>query len=121
MDKAKSPPGYSCGKCKNLDNSQMVMCDRCDKWYHFTCVGVDSSVADYNWNCDICEPIPSSTSTANIVTVSSVQPNSTSSPTSHLPAIATTTAVTSICHSLALHSRYMVIPQHLCQHQQQLH
>ena len=32
----------------------MVACDKCDKWYHFKCVGVDESIAKQDWLCFKC-------------------------------------------------------------------
>ena len=46
MEEHKNETNHNCKKCGQLDNDQMVMCDRCDKWYHYTCAGVDSDVAD---------------------------------------------------------------------------
>jgi hypothetical protein len=31
-----------------------VQCDDCEKWFHFTCVGADSSTADEEWKCHPC-------------------------------------------------------------------
>ncbi|XP_058811204.1 uncharacterized protein LOC131676095 [Topomyia yanbarensis] len=33
----------------------MVQCDSCDRWYHFRCVEVSSSIADVDWNCPFCD------------------------------------------------------------------
>ena len=46
---------HNCGKCNELDDNCMDMCDKCEKWYHYACVGVDSNVADYDWNCELCD------------------------------------------------------------------
>ncbi|XP_075158026.1 uncharacterized protein LOC142231296 [Haematobia irritans] len=59
--------GQSCGKCTNADDDRMVMCDHCDIWYHFECVGVDSGVADREWNCEKCDqPNPSKSTNKTI-------------------------------------------------------
>ena len=36
---------------------QMVACERCGAWYHFTCVGLnpDSDVPWLTWTCAVCE------------------------------------------------------------------
>ncbi|XP_036347095.1 uncharacterized protein LOC118756437, partial [Rhagoletis pomonella] len=46
---------YHCRNCRARDNEQMVQCDSCDQWFHYSCVGVDSQVADISWNCESCE------------------------------------------------------------------
>lgn len=45
---------FNCKKCNAVDNDQMVQCDKCDQWYHYDCVGVNSGIADVSWNCDGC-------------------------------------------------------------------
>ena len=30
----------------------MVMCDVCDKWHHYKCVGANSQIADIPWSCN---------------------------------------------------------------------
>lgn len=44
----------NCERCCEEDNDRMVQCDKCDLWYHFHCVGVDSAIADTSWSCDGC-------------------------------------------------------------------
>ena len=40
--------------CRMPDNgSQMICCDRCDKWFHLDCVGT-SSVEHVSWLCSSC-------------------------------------------------------------------
>ncbi|XP_017468619.1 PREDICTED: uncharacterized protein LOC108360719 [Rhagoletis zephyria] len=65
----------NCKKCNAVDDDNMVQCDTCDGWFHFTCVGVDSCIAEVSWSCDACEhsasarltrPISSSSPTTNI-------------------------------------------------------
>ncbi|XP_055623316.1 uncharacterized protein LOC129766743 [Toxorhynchites rutilus septentrionalis] len=57
----------SCGCCGNPDDSRMVACDVCERWYHFVCVGVDASIQDRDWSCEKClraaAQIPTGTST----------------------------------------------------------
>lgn len=53
---------YHCIKCSDLDNMEMVQCDNCKRWYHFSCVGVDHSIEERPWECDLCmEKTPSKT------------------------------------------------------------
>ncbi|XP_075156608.1 uncharacterized protein LOC142229903 [Haematobia irritans] len=33
-------------------------CDKCDKWYHFKCVGVTASIENHDWECAKCLKIP---------------------------------------------------------------
>ncbi|XP_053683167.1 uncharacterized protein LOC128733540 [Sabethes cyaneus] len=47
----------NCDICRMPDDSRMVACDLCGKWYHFVCVGVDSSVQDRDWSCENCTGI----------------------------------------------------------------
>ncbi|XP_049282746.1 uncharacterized protein LOC125763519 [Anopheles funestus] len=40
-----------------MEDSQYVQCDACDKWWHFTCVGITESVESVQqraWICDDC-------------------------------------------------------------------
>ncbi|XP_062713378.1 uncharacterized protein LOC134290293 [Aedes albopictus] len=48
---------YNCGKCNrpDEDESQMVFCDNCQRWYHFGCQGVTSDIQeDHDWVCSDC-------------------------------------------------------------------
>jgi PHD-finger len=53
-----SPPSEDeeehCQLCDQPNNTRMVQCDGCSKWYHFKCVGVGSDVKDINWLCRRC-------------------------------------------------------------------
>ncbi|XP_058817368.1 uncharacterized protein LOC131680673 [Topomyia yanbarensis] len=53
---AKIPPptNVSCNLCNSPDNSRMVQCDDCNKWYHYSCVHVDEGIANYDCCCDEC-------------------------------------------------------------------
>ncbi|XP_058816619.1 uncharacterized protein LOC131679884 [Topomyia yanbarensis] len=52
-------PESSCALCQSEDNSRMVCCDQCHKWYHFDCVEVTEDVADHEWSCTNCvNPTP---------------------------------------------------------------
>ncbi|XP_055644239.1 uncharacterized protein LOC129780226 [Toxorhynchites rutilus septentrionalis] len=45
----------SCTECRRPDSAEnMVQCDNCDGWQHYTCAGVDDSVADRSWVCALC-------------------------------------------------------------------
>ncbi|XP_058457574.1 uncharacterized protein LOC131434649 [Malaya genurostris] len=52
--KISSLSEVSCEICQKPDNSCMVACDTCGQWFHFVCVGVNSSVQDEDWNCKKC-------------------------------------------------------------------
>lgn len=45
---------FNCKSCDKIDNSYMVMCDKCDDWHHFTCVNVTSSISSKDWLCPKC-------------------------------------------------------------------
>ncbi|XP_062703751.1 uncharacterized protein LOC134286189 [Aedes albopictus] len=46
--------GHTCKTCRGPDTEDMVQCDRCDGWFHFSCVGVSEEVADKSWSCTNC-------------------------------------------------------------------
>lgn len=46
---------FNCKKCNAGDNDRMVQCDKCDQWYHYDCVAVNSGVANISWNCEGCD------------------------------------------------------------------
>ncbi|XP_037030375.1 uncharacterized protein LOC119070165 [Bradysia coprophila] len=66
---SKAPNVYStrsCQCCPNVDTDDMVQCDCCDSWFHFTCVGVRSSISTRDWQCDKCKyTLPKSSSLAH--------------------------------------------------------
>ena len=43
-----------CSVCNTTAEGDLVACDKCFKWYHFACVGVDATVADRKWICSSC-------------------------------------------------------------------
>lgn len=45
---------YNCQLCKSVDTEDMVQCDGCNLWFHFSCVGVTDDVADRDWSCSGC-------------------------------------------------------------------
>lgn len=41
-----------CHKCqRGMCNMIMIDCDRCHKWYHIKCAGIDSDAIPTSWNC----------------------------------------------------------------------
>ncbi|XP_065094740.1 uncharacterized protein LOC135715349 [Ochlerotatus camptorhynchus] len=46
--------GHTCRACQGPDTEEMVQCDVCDRWHHFSCVGVSEEVADKSWSCTNC-------------------------------------------------------------------
>ena len=44
----------SCEVCKEPDTEEMVYCDDCSLLSHFTCAGVDATVANRPWSCQVC-------------------------------------------------------------------
>lgn len=56
---ARSPPklgdpAIRCGLCNVTESGDTVQCDECMRWFHFTCVGVDATVATVEWKCERC-------------------------------------------------------------------
>ncbi|XP_058443807.1 uncharacterized protein LOC131425723 [Malaya genurostris] len=49
--------GYNCAACHRPDNDEtnMVFCDHCQRWYHFGCAGVNDDVRNISWSCPDCE------------------------------------------------------------------
>ena len=43
-----------CLLCSEPCNDEMVQCDRCNQWFHYTCVGVDGNVQYEDWECKKC-------------------------------------------------------------------
>nr|XP_029725355.1 transcription factor bye1-like [Aedes albopictus] len=45
----------NCVVCQRPDNAEdMVQCDRCDTWKHYTCAGVDEDIASRSFVCGNC-------------------------------------------------------------------
>ncbi|XP_058816580.1 uncharacterized protein LOC131679848 [Topomyia yanbarensis] len=63
-------PGVSCGVCDDPDDSRMVCCDDCGRWFHFRCVGVDEGIEEVDWNCSSCEKRRTAQVTPTLLTVS---------------------------------------------------
>ncbi|XP_055632531.1 uncharacterized protein LOC129773008 [Toxorhynchites rutilus septentrionalis] len=48
----------NCQACKRPDSvDDMVECEQCKYWYHFSCVGVTQSVERRHWVCNNCLPV----------------------------------------------------------------
>ena len=57
MDGHHNATGFNCKKCQRPDSAdeQMVACDSCQDWEHFTCAGVDVSIKDQPYVCSECK------------------------------------------------------------------
>ncbi|XP_062538743.1 uncharacterized protein LOC134207018 [Armigeres subalbatus] len=45
----------NCAACQRADDAEdMVQCDQCDIWMHYTCGGVNESIANRSWVCGNC-------------------------------------------------------------------
>ncbi|XP_062557167.1 uncharacterized protein LOC134222030 [Armigeres subalbatus] len=48
----------ACPECNRPDwADDMVQCEECEEWYHFSCAGVNRSVEHRTWTCNECSPI----------------------------------------------------------------
>ncbi|XP_055587983.1 uncharacterized protein LOC129740353 [Uranotaenia lowii] len=48
---------FSCRACEKPDSAEnLVACDKCDDWLHFSCAGVGPEVKNLPWLCDKCSP-----------------------------------------------------------------
>ena len=54
----------SCTLCVEEDSEEMVCCDKCDGWYHFSCGGVTESIANVEWVCSSCTSLTNSVARA---------------------------------------------------------
>ncbi|XP_062533441.1 GRB10-interacting GYF protein 2-like [Armigeres subalbatus] len=46
----------NCASCSRPDeHDDMVACDACHNWHHYSCVQVDAMVQDQAWKCASCE------------------------------------------------------------------
>ncbi|XP_055923993.1 uncharacterized protein LOC129954238 [Eupeodes corollae] len=48
---------FNCKSCNKVDDSYMVMCDKCDDWHHYSCVKVTSSISEKDWLCPKCSKV----------------------------------------------------------------
>ncbi|XP_058448717.1 uncharacterized protein LOC131428686 [Malaya genurostris] len=56
-DEANPTSEHNCRLCKRPDIAEdMVACDACHSWFHYTCANVDTSVKDRDWQCVSCAP-----------------------------------------------------------------
>ncbi|XP_053686216.1 uncharacterized protein LOC128735749 [Sabethes cyaneus] len=51
----KTIDGQTCKSCAKPDTDEMVQCDHCDGWHHYSCVGVTDDVANQSWSCTNCK------------------------------------------------------------------
>ncbi|XP_055585492.1 uncharacterized protein LOC129738331 [Uranotaenia lowii] len=57
---------YHCVNCPRPDSAEdMVQCDSCDVWWHYSCANVDESVKDVAWVCPGCRTPDIANSTRN--------------------------------------------------------
>lgn len=45
----------SCAQCDEPDEGQMVLCDWCENWYHFSCVNLKGAPKSKLWKCPNCK------------------------------------------------------------------
>ena len=46
---------HSCKGCNRPDSAEdMVACDKCNCWWHFSCAGVQASICNRSWRCPNC-------------------------------------------------------------------
>lgn len=65
---------YNCRRtgCKLPDSAEnMVACDLCERWFHFTCAGVSESVSDKSFICTDCEAAKERRTTERVRSVKS--------------------------------------------------
>lgn len=62
----------SCGKCEGAETNQMVLCEECETWFHYSCISMTQSLIDriQDYVCDQCE-----TSTGRLTTWRSLTPS----------------------------------------------
>ncbi|XP_058839405.1 uncharacterized protein LOC131694906 [Topomyia yanbarensis] len=50
---------FNCVACERPDSADnIVACDHCENWWHYSCAGVTDSIAERNWTCSRCLPLP---------------------------------------------------------------
>nr|XP_029732613.1 uncharacterized protein LOC109406183 [Aedes albopictus] len=65
---------YGCGGCDRPDEADnLVQCDACDAWWHFSCAGVTGSITDRSWMCTRCKRTSRASSRASVASRSSSQ------------------------------------------------
>lgn len=47
--------------CKTKETQNMMLCETCEEWYHFDCIGVtcEQAEAEDEWKCGYCQSEPS--------------------------------------------------------------
>ncbi|XP_055623309.1 uncharacterized protein LOC129766735 [Toxorhynchites rutilus septentrionalis] len=46
---------FNCPLCEQANNVEdMVMCDQCEKWIHYSCAGYDEQRKEEHWKCQDC-------------------------------------------------------------------
>ncbi|XP_055632650.1 uncharacterized protein LOC129773115 [Toxorhynchites rutilus septentrionalis] len=57
MERHLDTPEYNCKGCNRPDNAdtEMVCCDGCHEWEHFSCAGVDDTVRNRAYICKVCK------------------------------------------------------------------
>ncbi|XP_055626949.1 uncharacterized protein LOC129768996 isoform X2 [Toxorhynchites rutilus septentrionalis] len=69
---SNSGPKVGCAGCTIPEDAEnMVQCDACDTWWHFSCAGVADSIADRAWICIRCKPHSRASSRASVASRSS--------------------------------------------------
>ena len=47
--------GLNCGGCERHNTvNDVVLCNKCKKWFHYGCVGVTAGIMSQAWWCDLC-------------------------------------------------------------------
>ena len=47
--------GCFCGDIEMVKDVFMLDCDRCHRWFHGTCVGIEADTTPSYWLCDDCQ------------------------------------------------------------------
>ncbi|XP_055848298.1 uncharacterized protein LOC129913548 [Episyrphus balteatus] len=91
---------YNCRSCREPDSAEdMVQCDQCNEWNHFSCAGVNVSIEEKSYLCQICQGKSkcsvASVSGAGFATAISGVSTKANSQSSQTPATTTATLVQS--------------------------
>ncbi|XP_061502858.1 uncharacterized protein LOC133391620 [Anopheles gambiae] len=56
-----SKRGFDCGGCERHNTvDDMVLCEKCEKWYHYGCAGVTAEIKFQEWRCESCVKVAKS-------------------------------------------------------------
>lgn len=63
-DKIQGDSNALCSHCETGQGDDWIMCDKCDAWYHFSCIGIDPDLyigenaprKDEAFMCNRCQP-----------------------------------------------------------------